>query len=82
MVKIRKGTQILNVPTAAFNEFYKAAGWEKVERPVSSWENKVRSLSNSELRNLAQEKGIKAAGVSKKALIETLINSNEESNEE
>lgn len=78
MIKIRRGTQILTVPAAAFKQFYQLAGWEKVEKPVSTWENKVRNMSNSELRNLAQEKGIKVAGVSKKALVETLVNSDGE----
>lgn len=73
MIEIRRGTQILTVPTTAFEQFYKLAGWQKVEKPVSSWESEVRSLSNSELKKLAQEKGIETAGVSKKALIEALI---------
>ena len=74
MIEIRRGTQILTVPTTAFEQFYKLAGWQKIEKPISSWESKVRSLSNSELKKLAQEKGIETAGVSKKALIELLVN--------
>lgn len=73
MIEIRRGTYVLTVPAAAFEQFYKIAGWQKVEKPVTSLESKIRSLSNSELKKLAQEKGIETAGTSKKALIEALI---------
>lgn len=73
MVKIRKGTRILSVPKSAFAEFYRSAGWEEIKPVVSNWEKEVKGMSNADLKKVAQDKGIKTAGVSKKALIETLI---------
>lgn len=76
MIKIRKGTQILTVPAKAYKEFYSQAGWLEIvpEKPkVSKWEAKIASLTNKELKQLAQERGLEVAGVSKKALTEALI---------
>lgn len=76
MIKIRKGTQILTVPVKAYKDFYQAVGWSQIvpEKPVvSAWETKIKSLTNKELKQLAQERGLEVAGVSKKALTEALI---------
>lgn len=76
MIKIRRGTQILTVPTKAYKEFYSQAGWLEIvpEKPkVSKWEAEVAGLTNKELKQLAQERGLEVAGVSKKALTEALI---------
>lgn len=75
MLKIRKGTQIIEVPTGAFKSFYKSAGWTEFKevKQVSTREQEIRAMSNDELKKLAKEKGIKTAGISKKALIETLL---------
>ena len=74
MIKIRKGTQIIEIPTGAFKTF-KSAGWVEFKEiaQVSTREQEIRAMSNDELKRLAKEKGIKTAGVSKKALIETLL---------
>jgi len=79
MIKIRRGTQILTVPTKAFKEFYQIAGWQRVVATpkVSSWESKLREMSNADLKKLAQERGLKVAGASKKSLIEALIEQGE-----
>lgn len=76
MIKIRRGTQILTVPAKAYKEFYSQAGWSEIapQKPmVSAWETKINSLTNKELKQLAQERGLEVAGVSKKALTEALI---------
>lgn len=76
MIKIRRGTQILSVPVKAYKDFYQAVGWSQIvpEKPkVSEWETKVKSLTNKELKQLAQERGLEIAGASKKALTEALI---------
>lgn len=75
MIKIRKGTQILDVPVKAYKEFYAVAGWEQVkeEKTVSAIERKIRSMTNKDLKELAQSKGIETAGVSKKTLVDALI---------
>ena len=75
MIKIRKGTQIIEVPTGAFKSFYKTAGWTEFKevKQESSLEKEIRSMSNDELKRFAKERGIKTAGISKKALIETLL---------
>ena len=73
MVKIRKGTQILSVPAKAYKEFYQANGWVEIVQKASEWETKIKGLNNKELKQLAQERGLEVAGVSKKALTEALI---------
>ena len=77
MIKIRKGSQILTVPQSSYKEFYRVAGWSEIEEKptMSPWEKKVKSSSMNELKELAREKGIDTAGVSKKTLIATLLKS-------
>lgn len=73
MIKIRRGTQILTVPAKAYKEFYSQAGWSEIVQKASEWETKIKGLNNKELKQLAQERGLEVAGVSKKALTEALI---------
>ena len=74
MIKVRKGTQVAEIPTGAYKSFYKAAGWAilKEEKPETPLEKEIKSMTNAELKEYAQSKGIKTAGVSKKSLIEAL----------
>lgn len=46
---------------------------ETVSQAVSEWEQHIKSLTNKELKQLAQERGLEIAGASKKALTEALI---------
>lgn len=74
MIKVRKGTQIAEIPTGAYKAFYKAAGWKIFEEPKqeTELEKEIKSMTNAELKEYAKSKGIKTAGVSKKSLIEAL----------
>ena len=76
MIKIRKGTQILDVPKKAFTEFYEGAGWARIvkksEKP-SAWEQQIQTSSLQQLRKLAKEREIEIAGASKRTLIELLL---------
>lgn len=76
MIKIRKGTKILDVPKASYVAFYKPNGWVQIVKKseMSPWEAKVKSASVSELRKMAQEHNIDTAGASKKALTKALLN--------
>ena len=75
MIKIRKGTQILNVPASSYEEFYQSAGWVILRKKseVSPWEQEIKSYSLAQLKKLAKDKGIEIAGASKRSLIEAII---------
>lgn len=75
MIKIRKGTQILDIPKSTYETFYKPAGWVQIVKKAeySPWEAQLKSSSLAQLKKLAQEKGIEVAGASKKSLIEALL---------
>lgn len=72
MIKVRKGTQVAEIPAGAYKSFYKAAGWVEVKKQETPLQKEIKSMSNTELKKYAQSKGIETAGVSKKSLIETL----------
>lgn len=75
MIKVRKGTQILDIPKSTYEVFYKPAGWVQIVKKseFSPWEQELRSMSLAQLKKLAKEKDIEVAGASKKSLIEVLL---------
>ena len=79
MIKIRKGTQILSVPTTTFKEFYQADGWVQIVKKseLSPWEAQVRTASLQQLKKLATDRGIEVTGVSKRTLIAALLTAGE-----